>query len=225
MNIENRWLALALRVVLLVCCGYGLYLNTGLSDGRLSFETFNYFTILSNALVLVVFAVLAVRTAVSLRRRGWRGSTDLTPVITGMVLVAITITGIVYNFILVPRDIAEGTYEGGSIAQTMVHTVTPMLVVFDWLLFTRKRSFAWWHPFAWLLPPLLYAIFAFIRAEVGPVLVSVNSRYPYFFLDIDEFGYGAVLINFVGLLIAFLVIGYAYLLLDRLLGIRQRRPA
>jgi hypothetical protein len=209
--------AAALRLVLLAASGYGLYLNTGLSNGALDLETFNYFTILSNALVFIVFAVLTVRTFAQVGRP--RPITPvLPPVLSGLVLVAISITGIVYNFVLVPRNVSLGTYDGGDLADTLVHTVAPLLVLADWLFFAPKGRFRWWFAFVWLVVPAAYAVFALIRAELGPVLTSVGSRYPYFFLDVDEFGWNAVFLNIGGLFVAFLAIGFVFVALDWALG-------
>ena len=70
----------------------------------------------------------------------------------------------------------------------------------------------------WLAAPAAYAAFAFVRAEVGPRLYGVDSRYPYFFLDADEFGWASVWQNFAWLLVGFLLLGLAYVLLDWVLG-------
>lgn len=57
-----------------------------------------------------------------------------------------------------------------------------------------------------------------IRAQLGGEPRGVQSRYPYFFIDIDKLGLGPVLLNVLLLSIGFLVIGYALFGVDRFLG-------
>ncbi|MCW4386294.1 Pr6Pr family membrane protein [Salinibacterium sp. SYSU T00001] len=216
-----RLAAFVWRVVLLIVCGYGLYLNTGLDDGALDLQSFSYYTILSNLFVLLAYLWVTGRTALALGPDR-RELPVLAPVLSGMVLVAITITGLVYNFVLVPRDVALGTFDGGDLADLLVHTWVPLLTVGEWLLFARKGRFRWWYSAVWLVTPAAYAIFAFIRAEVGPVLKGVSSRYPYFFLDADEFGWSTVLVNVLWLLVGFLALGLIVVAVDRMLGVAAR---
>ncbi|MBF0671809.1 MAG: Pr6Pr family membrane protein [Salinibacterium sp.] len=217
-----RIAALVWRLVLLVVCAYGLYLNTGLDQGALDLQSFSYFTIQSNLLVLLAYLWVTGRTVGALGADR-RPLPVLVPWLAGIVLVAITITGLVYNFVLVPRDVALGTFDGGDLADLLVHTWVPLLAVGDWLLFSSKGRFRWWYAVLWLVTPAAYAVFAFIRAELGPVLTGVGSRYPYFFLDADEFGWGAVGLNVVWLLVGFLVLGLVVVLIDRMLALGLRR--
>src|SRR5690606_27708073 len=180
-------------------------------------QSFSYFTILSNLVVFVAYLVLTVPTAISLRMD--RAAVPALPrLVGGMVLVAITITGLVYNFVLVPRNVALGEFTGGDLADVLVHTWVPLLTLGDWLLFAPKGRFRWWLAVVWLAAPAAYAMFAFVRAEVGPRLYGVDSRYPYFFLDAYEFGWATVWQNFLWLLVGFLILGLVFVLVDRLIG-------
>lgn len=220
--IRQRWIAFVFRVVLVVFCASGLALNTNAFTPAFTLGPFNYYTILSNTLVFVAFIVLVIRTATDAAIRGPRGTTEFSALVTGLVVLAISVTGLVYNFVLVPTLDADQAATVGSAANLFVHAITPSLVVLDFLLFVDKRRMRWFHPLVWLVVPLVYVGFALIRAEVGAVLIAVDSRYPYFFIDVDQYGWGAVARNIGYLAAAFLALGYVIVLLDRVWPHRRR---
>lgn len=93
-----------------------------------------------------------------------------------------------------------------------------IMVILDWLLFDPKPTYGPADPLKWLGIPLAYFIFAVLRAQLGGELRGVNSRYPYFFIDVDALGIGPVLLNVLLLSVGFLCIGYVLFGVDRQLG-------
>lgn len=125
---------------------------------------------------------------------------------------------LVYHFVLVPRVFATASdYRPFSMHDLLIHYLTPISVIIDWLLFVPKGRYRWTHPLAWLLLPVGYWVFAMLRAEVGGPLPG-GGRYPYFFLDLDVLEWGRLLANVAVLAVAFAVLGYLGYGLDRLLG-------
>lgn len=157
-----------------------------------------YFTIQSNIMAACLTAYLLFADL--------RGSTvpGSARYLRGAALLAISVTGIVYHALLVPP-------EGMSFQSHVLHTIVPVAFVADWLLFDRKGGFRLSHIPIWVAYPLAYVV-------VTLLLALVDGFYPYPFMDAAELGYGGVLINIIGLLMAFSLLGAVYVSLDRLLA-------
>ncbi|MEV0390400.1 Pr6Pr family membrane protein [Nonomuraea sp. NPDC050643] len=95
----------------------------------------------------------------------------------------------------------------------LLHYVVPLMALFDWVAFGPHRVVPWRDLPLWLLFPLGYGVTSVLRAVWFP---TVPNRYPYFFLDPSEHGYGWVLLWQAVLGAGFLVLGAALLGLDRL---------
>jgi hypothetical protein len=214
MYIKNRIIALIYRCLILAVCSWGLGLNFFIRQGRFDSQSLIYYTNLSNLLCLLYFAALVARMAMSLRD-GTVGVITLLPRLKGAFTLMIAVTLLVYHFVLAGGNVPA--YDGTQrwLANALLHYFAPALVILDWVLFDPKRVFRWFDPLLWLVIPLLYAIFTFIRAEIGGKMGGRGSRFPYFFLDVDALGWGKVL-GYAGVIaLVFTALGYIMLLLDR----------
>ncbi|MDL2324248.1 Pr6Pr family membrane protein [Ruminococcaceae bacterium OttesenSCG-928-A16] len=215
MCIKNRLASLIYKIVLVLVAGWGLYLNSGLPQGAFAPGMFKYYTIQSNMLVFLFYICAAVFGAIKLAQKGVKGTNTFAPVAKGAVTMAITVTLLIYQFVLAPGAF---TMAGeGALANNLVHLVVPLLVLADWLLFDKKGRYRAGDPFTWLVIPLLYYIYAIIAAVLG-VTYHGGSRYPYFFIDADALGWGRSLLNVVVIGAAFLALGYLFWGIDKLLG-------
>jgi hypothetical protein len=163
---------------------------------------FAFFTILSNVLVAVTFAVLAA------------GREQLEPVWRVLLLdavVAIAVTGIVYNLVLAQTSNPQGLHE---VANVLCHMVTPLVAVLGWLVFGPRGGLDARTVLRSAIYPLAWLAFTLVRG-------AVIHWYPYPFVDVDALGYGRVVINCVVVAILFLGLGFGALALDRRLpGLR-----
>ncbi|MEU9338356.1 Pr6Pr family membrane protein [Streptomyces sp. NPDC048290] len=78
-------------------------------------------------------------------------------------------------------------------ANILLHTVTPILALLDWLLFTTPGRLHLRQTAPWLLYPLAYLAFSLGRGEL--LLPGTAGRYLYPFLNVDQHGYRGVLAN------------------------------
>ena len=171
---------------------------------------FMYFTIQSN----IVIAVICAIGAVLLAKKQIIGSAWY--VIKFVGTVAITLTGVVFCFVLAPT---MGKY-AWNLQNTLTHVVVPLAAIADFFVTggfgsIRKRSV-----FFVLLPPLAYAIYAGVGYVRGWQFAP-GMRYPYFFLNwgspAGAFGFTRQLpymgcVWWILLLMVFLlIIGYLYL--------------
>lgn len=192
---KKRTIKIVLRIIMLLGCGYGTASLIGVFSGEFNMKQLAFYTVQSNIVIFISYLVLILRPT----------RQDFAPTVMGALTLMIAITGLVYNFVLVPTLPDTILYGMDPLANFLVHTFTPLLVFVDWLLFADKRSLKYQDPLIWLGIPLAYFVFAIIRAQLGGPLME-DSQYPYFFIDIDQYGWLIVLRNVVGLLVIFVVI-------------------
>ncbi|MCH9738468.1 MAG: Pr6Pr family membrane protein [Actinomycetia bacterium] len=162
------------------------------------FDSFSYFTNLSNILVAVVFTMLAINTS----RNGamWNA-------IRMDSLVMITITGLIYVIVLAPDAQVEGL---DIIVNTIKHYIVPVMTVVLWLILGPRKQLTFISVFTALIIPIAWAGLTLIRG-------AVISGYPYGFLNVVEHGLPTVLTNIVGVAVLGIVLGVVFWAVDRLI--------
>ncbi len=135
--------------------------------------------------------------------------------------MAIFVTFLIYQFLLIPYHFSMDGGHSFRWSNTLIHHIVPLMMVADWALFDKKGSFRIRDPFIWCSVPLAYFLFCLIRAEVGPVLQLVDSRYPYFFIDVDALGGLQVFWNVLLFAAFYIGVGFAFYWIDRKLGSRK----
>ena len=163
----------------------------------------SYFTILSNILVAIIMTML------------WRDPKRSGPVFRVMFLDAllmITVTGLVYWLVLAGNVELQGLE---VVTNTLEHTVVPIAAVVVFVAFGPRGLLRIQTVFAALLLPIAWAAVTLLRgAAIG--------AYPYGFINVAQYGYGAVLINIVAVAVLGTVIGLIYWGIDRGLSRMQR---
>ncbi|MDJ0384491.1 Pr6Pr family membrane protein [Streptomyces sp. G-G2] len=193
-------IALAAAVGVVIECAYGS-VPVALS----------FFTIWTNILVAAAFALSAARA--------WRGHPDVDPLWRGGVLLFILITGLVFHLVLdnasSPFNVVEDLNElsgARAASNQLLHTVTPIGALLDFLLLTAPRALRPRHAARWLAFPALYLAFALVRgALLSP---GTKTRYTYPFLDVAQYGYPRVAVNGLVLGLAFYALGLALVTAD-----------
>ncbi|WP_433546446.1 Pr6Pr family membrane protein [Streptomyces sp. CA-294286] len=180
-----------------------------------------YFTVQSNALLALTLGWSAVRA--------WTGGPPLSPRLTGGTLLFIMITGLVYHLILandasgfsMTDDPAHPVTGWHTVSNQLLHTVTPLGAVLDWLLLTAPGGLAFRYAAQWLAYPAAYFAFALLRgAAVTP---GTPARYPYPFLDAAAHGYTGVATNALVLGLLFYALALSLVALDRVRPYLQPR--
>ena len=185
MCIKNKLSKQIYRMIYLLFCISGIilqYANSAMNGGNSVRMLSAYYTMITNVLCFVYFAYLVIAPE------------HENPLIKGGVIMSIVLTGLGYHLLL--ADAGAGTMEASATpffaySNLMVHTITPLGAIIDYFLFSEKGEYKWQYPLYWLIIPVLYGIFIFIRAAVSPYkFYGFNglSRFPYPFLDADEFG-------------------------------------
>lgn len=212
-------LKLLFRFCIVVASGWGLAIMFGVTAGSINFYSLVFYTVLSNTGIFLAYLGLIVMSIVRSIQKRQLVAVDYPPVVMGGLMAMIALTGIIYNFVLAPTISPDLKYAVNTLSNQLVHTIVPISVFIDWLLFADKKRTVWWHPFAWTVIPLAYFAFAIVRAQLGgPILGGTSSQYPYFFIDIDAYGLAMVLRNVAGIVLAFLVLSYLLIGIGKLLA-------
>lgn len=219
---RDKAISLGLKCIVFLCAVIGTAVSA--AAGSHSFMggsmVFMYFTIQSNIAIAVICAIGAI---LLLKERligiAWY-------VVKFVGTVAITLTGLVFCFILAPT-MGRGAW---NIQNILTHVVVPLFSVADFFVTGVDREIRNRSIVFVTLPPLAYAIYAGIGYVRGWQF-AYGIRYPYFFLNwgspAGAFGFTKELpymgcVWWILALLAFLVfIGWLYLLIIRL--IRTKR--
>lgn len=141
--------------------------------------------------------------------------------------VAITLTGVVFCFVLAPT-LGEDAW---NIQNILTHVVVPVVSVIDFFVVSGAFNIKKKSVFYVIIPPILYAIYAGI-GYVNNWQFAEGYNYPYFFLNwgskAGAFGFSDEL-PFMGtawwilaLFIFLIIVGYVYLVIaDRLKNRRK----
>jgi hypothetical protein len=218
MYIKNRLVSLIYKIITAAAALAGILLIGGFPSG-FNLRLFKYYTVQSNVLCLVFIAAAAVHAAIQIKKSGMSGPATLLPRFKGAVTLAITVTLLVYQFMLADTPFSMTSGYAGNF---LVHLLTPLLVILDWLLFDEKGRYNIFDPLRWGIIPFYYFIFALIAAQAGVTYLG-GSRYPYFFLDADAIGAGGVALYVLGIAVAFFALSYIVFAFDRWLS-RLGRP-
>ncbi|MGH3662736.1 MAG: Pr6Pr family membrane protein, partial [Micromonosporaceae bacterium] len=119
-------------------------------------------------LVLLVYPMVTRLQRHEPASAGWRGA-------AAVLLILVSAT---YATML------NGTYYdlGGFLS----HLLTPLLVVLDWTFVGRNQGQChWWHPFAWLVPPIAYLGFYLLYGEL--LYAFLDPSQPWFAVTVVQF--------------------------------------
>lgn len=225
MALHHRTIAFAYRALASFVIVVAIARVSGLWTAEPTWSAFLYYTVLSNVLCLAWMVWSAIVTLQDAHAYGWTGLSTPAARGAGLVMMAITVTMLIYLFVLAPSLFTQpGAYEPFTLTDNLVRIVTPILIIVDWLLFVPKGRFRPTDPLLWTLPPYAYLAFAFTYSALGGTFAA-GTKYPYPFMNVEENGLLGVAAWIVGLTIGLVGVGYVYFALDRLLTrVRPRLP-
>lgn len=166
------------------------------------FNFFGYFTLQSNIALAALLIVLAVRTSRA------TPASRTTTVVRAAITTAIVIVGLVYATLLAPLGVAGGVPV--EWANTVMHIVTPIYGILDWVFFNDRVRLGW-RDLVWML------VYPTVWATVVLVRGATDGWVPYPFLDPAN-GYGAVAVYVALIVVTFLAIGSGVIALSRVRG-------
>ena len=126
------------------------------------------------------------------------------PGVRTAVLVYIIIVALGYHLLL-----AHLFNHGGldRVSDFVIHTVAPLLVLFEWLVFSRKKSLSFKQVPFWLLAPLVYMAYCVLRGEM-------TGNYPYDLINADKRGHAAAFAIYGQFLVGYTLVGCLLVAID-----------
>jgi hypothetical protein len=178
-------------------------------------QVLSYFVIQSNLLLALVMTLSA--------RRAWTASRPLPGAVLGATLLYVVIAALVH-YLLLANEASPFSLTGEAATPTgwqavshwVLHTMTPIAAVLDWLLLTSPGRLHLRQASTWLLYPMAYLAFCLTRGEL--LLPGTTDRYLYPFLDVGQDGFKRVLGNALLLGLSF------YALAVLLVAVDHARP-
>ena len=222
MRVSSKVCSIIWKAVLLILCSWGLLDGSGILAGNYTDAFPHMFTNIANMFAWVYFLCAVIWLCVRFRDPE---AVTFAPVIKYTAAVSLLVTMLIAHFMLF-----NTLFENGQIVLhlLLMHYVVPVMTLLDWLLFDEKGKMPAWGPLAWLSLVLVYLAFTMIAVGVfgvymgGGTTADVTS-YPYTFLDPAISGTGGVVTFCLGMLTAFIALGYAIFGIDRLLGWAGRK--
>ena len=192
----------------------GAVASLGVFDDILNprWDFYAHFTNLSNYLCIGIMFAELVQTA----KKSENGYVSASPLLKFIGLLGIMLTFLVFNFLLAGRPDRE-LQSNCRVSSICLHVILPIMYIFDWLLFYEHKKIRWFYPLVSVAFPVLYIIFIYTRAFIVNFNPEVPYLYPYFFLNLDNLGVAGVA-KWVAILFAgFIVLGYIFYGIDKLI--------
>ena len=213
---QSFYVALAL----IACAG-----SMGFYNMKFTSDFYIYFTNISNYLCAGIMMAELIQTA------GKNGDSYVTtsPNLRLVSMLGIVLTFLVFNLLLA-NDPARDPALNYKVECILCHIILPIMCVADWVLFYEHGKINWKLPLLSALYPLLYLVYVFLHAALRRFDSSIVNYagtdpiiYPYFFLNPERVGMGGIIIWIFALLAGFVILGYLFMMVDRLLGKEQGR--
>ena len=218
--IKNRTAQLIFYTVYCTLGLVGCVASLGIFDNvnTIRWDFYVHFTNISNFFCIGVMLASLIQTA----KKKENCYVTVAPMLKFIGMLGILLTFLVFNIMLAGaegRD-PQANWRIGSLA---FHVVLPILYIADWFLFRERKKCKWYYPIASISFPVAYVIFLLIQAVIlkfdSSILIPTTETpliYPYFFVNLDTQGVPGVLM-WIGILsAAFVMVGFAFLGLDRI---------
>ena len=197
--------------------------SIGLYDMKFTRSFYIYFTNLSNYLAAGIMLAELIQTA----RKRDDGFVTVAPRLRFISMLGLVLTFLVFNLLLA-RDPARDPALNYKVECLLCHIVLPVMYVIDWLMFYEHGKVRWTWPVLSALYPIAYLIYVFAHAALWRFGSGVMNHagaapviYPYFFLNPEKVGINGVAMWIGALLIGFILGGFLFLLVDRLMMKRK----
>lgn len=194
----------------------GVIASLGLFQHEFRSDFYVHFTNLSNYVCLgIMFAGLVQTTG-----KKTDSYVSALPILKFMGVLMILLTFLVFNILLAPAREPALNFTVNSIT---FHVILPIMYTIDWVLFYERGRVKWYYPLLSLLVPFVYVAFVYMRAWILNFNTDVPYLYPYFFLNLETQGVAGVIKWIIILMIFFLIMGYFFFAMDRLIKSPKER--
>ncbi len=160
---------------------------------------FSYFTTIINTVVAV--SLMSLSLFPNSKISNWLRRSS----VSAAICLYIMIVGIIFYALLVNTWVPKGIE---IFATHTMHAVVPIMFFYLWLTRYRNSDLKYSDVPKWLGVPLGYFIYLMIRGQIIHI-------YPYFFVNVDKYGFGMVMVFAVAILVFFAILGAVLVTIDR----------
>ncbi len=185
-----------------------------------------YFTNLSNYLCTAIMLAELIQTA----RKKEDTFVVFHPCLKFIGMLGILLTFLIFNILLAHQP-GRDPAKNYVVECVLMHMVLPVMYIVDWVLFYEHKKVKWYYPIASMLLPLAYLAFIVVHAwayhfDAGILNFAGDGPfiYPYFFLNPETQGMGGIMKWVFIILAGFIIAGYAFLGIDRILPNGKKAP-
>ena len=203
----------------------GVTLNISKTSSVISL--LSYYTFQSNIIcffAFVTFSIIELRQKNSKCIKG-----DVYYLVKGAIVIMICITTVCYHIALAPQfefdmGLKNTTDMYNMIANFIVHTLSPGLVILDYFLFDEKGWFKKYYPIIWICLPYNYVLYVYLYASQGGSFYNIggSDQFGYFFLDYIKLGVFGVVKWIIIITLGILIVSYLLIIIDQILGKKKR---
>jgi len=198
-NIHKAYLLIS---AIVITAGAILIMNLG---DYFDPQGFLSFTVQSNLLTALGFVLMVVL---------YDSKSKLRSYITFSVMISISITGLVYNLLLVPTT-PEALPITSDFPNFSTHFLSMALALIGYFAFEKKGTFTFKHILASMIFPIIYWI---VFVSIGDII----NYFPYFFMEHPVIGWGMTVVWF-GIIVAVVaVLGLLLVQFDKWSGKKAR---
>ncbi|WP_312425549.1 Pr6Pr family membrane protein [Lacrimispora sp.] len=212
--IHDRRFAFAFRLFAFVFTFSGLLDALGAFQGNIKPERFIFYTVLSNALGVIFFLIMVIKTGREWRGKGAIGNNGFYSGFAVACTIDLLLTLIVYWIILVPANFSMyDAFTPWRLNNLVVHLITPLLCLIDCILFVDSLSIKYRDIYYVLIFPMIYVIFVYLPL----IFILPNGKtmsIPYYFMDYSRIG-NKVFLSIFGTAIFLLILGHIAYFLNR----------
>lgn len=216
---------LIFRVTVSIISAIGVVLLLDISSGEIIWEQFTFYTFQSNLIIFFFYSTLSIKSIQTSIHNKKICNYDVSSDLSGAMMLMIVVTGLIFNFVLAPFIPDNSAFSPNSLTNFISHIIVPFLVFLDWIFFSNPKHLSKYAPFKWVIIPLIYWVFAIVRAiTLGPIkLFKDGSRYPYFFIDHYKLGWLKVFRNVILLAFGFIILGYCFIIIAKAINYLTKR--
>jgi hypothetical protein len=217
---DNKVFVIVFRGFALLFGAWGVLAVAGVFKDAFNPVILLAYTIQSNILVVIFFGILLAKTIMKTSggEKAQKKPFGFFPRLSMLAAFAIFVTMLIYWIVLAPLSVqGAGAWKLLSLDNLAVHLITPLLMLADYLLFTKRGMLKKYDallcaviPYAYLLETMTIGLTRTVRYDS----IGNDSYYPYIFLDVDRFGARVILI-IAAMTLFFLAIAFCWQRFDR----------
>ena len=215
MRIKSQTLSMIFKFIIFICAFVSILIECGFVNSIWSFNKLYYYGLFSTTICALYFLLAGINT--------FKTSKTYKPLIKGMVIILSMVNMFVFHFLLSNNYNKEEIFKVSNI---LIHYVIPIMTLLDWLLFDEKGKYNKLSSLKFVILPNIYFILIIIISKLfNPIFneFGTSSNYPYHFIDIDVIGFSEVIKNVIFLNLIFIALGYAIVLIDKLLSYKKNK--